>query len=92
MGNAAKSTMDKATQYNGKAHIASKIGRARYQKKRVKNIHTVNDTLPNTITSFKAGKKTMQLNPKEPPLVPLPVPSLMSFDPNQKQQHTYEAR
>ena len=74
------------------AHIASKIGRARYQKQRVKNIHTVNDSLPNTASVFKPGKKVMELNPKEPPLVQPPVPPFMNFDANTKQHHTFEAR
>ena len=74
--NAAQHVATIATQQGLGAHIASRVGRAHYQKRRVKNIHTVNKSLPNTVSSFKAGKKLMGLNPKfkEPPLIPPPIP------------------
>ena len=91
-GNAAQHLTTIATQRVKGAHIASRVGRARYQKRRVKNIHTINESLPNAVSSFKAGKKPMELNPKEPPLIPPPVPPFMHFDSSKKQQHTFEAR
>ena len=91
-GNAAQYVVMIATQQGKGAHISSRVGRARYQKRRVQNIHTINESLPNPVSSFKAGKKPMELNPKEPPLIPPPVPPFMHFDSSKKQQHTFEAR
>ena len=91
-GNRAKHLATIATQRGNGAHIASKTGRARYQKRQVKNIHTINDSLPNAVTSFKVGKKTMELNPKEPPLLPPPVPPFMHFNADTKHHHTFETR
>ena len=91
-GNTAKHLATIATHHGKGAHIASKIGRARYQKRRVKNIHTVNESLSNSMSVFKPGKKAMELNPREPPLVPPPVPPFMQFDSSRKHHHTFEAR
>ena len=91
-GNRAQHLATIATQRGNGAHIASKTARARYQKRRVKNIHTINESLPNAVTSFKSGKKTMELNPKEPPLIPPPVPPFMHFDAATKKHHTFETR
>ena len=54
-GNRAQLLASIATQRGNGAHIASKTGHAHYQKRRVKNIHTINDSFPNAVTSFKSG-------------------------------------